>query len=85
MDNVQVSGLSSSANASNSSRNASNVASFSGIYTPSTNVDAATPDIIQSQTYDFGAFPQMEPTVTYFIIQNHQDIYALGVTIAPRT
>lgn len=85
MDNVQVSELSSSVDASNSSRNASNIASISGIYTPSTNLDAATPDIIQSQTYDFGAFPQMEPTVTYFIIQNHQDIYALGVTIAPRT
>ncbi|PBK96359.1 hypothetical protein ARMGADRAFT_1076533 [Armillaria gallica] len=62
-----------------------NSAMLGRIYTSSANVDAATPDIIQSQTYDFGAFPQMEPTVTYFIIQNHQDIYALGVTIASRT
>ncbi|KAK0240607.1 hypothetical protein EDD85DRAFT_999986 [Armillaria nabsnona] len=58
---------------------------ISGIYTPSTNVDSAAPDIIQPQAYDFGALPQMEHTVTCFIIQNHQDIYALGVAIAPRT
>ncbi|KAK0197579.1 hypothetical protein F5146DRAFT_1218411 [Armillaria mellea] len=68
MDTVQVSGLSSSVDASNSSRDASNVTPVSDIYAPSVNVDSVAPDIIQPQAYDLGALPRKGHTATYLLI-----------------